>query len=80
MKKVEAIIRKSKFKDVTKSLQEVGVNFFSYWDVTGLGIDKEDNDVSSMVIKETNNIKRCYGKRSLPSRDRVKHLKSLTFL
>ncbi|MDG1715839.1 P-II family nitrogen regulator [Lacinutrix sp.] len=60
MKKVEAIIRKSKFKDVTKSLQEVGVNFFSYWDVTGLGIDKEDNDVSSMVIKETNNIKRCY--------------------
>ena len=37
MKKIEAIIRKSKFSEVKKSLHEVGVNFFSYWDVTGQG-------------------------------------------
>lgn len=41
MKKVEAIIRKSKFSVVKKALQEVGVNFFSYWDVTGIGNEKE---------------------------------------
>ena len=41
MKKVEAIIRKSKYSDVKKALHEVGVNFFSYWDVTGQGNEKE---------------------------------------
>ena len=41
MKKIEAIIRKSKFEEVKKQLHEVGVNFFSYWDVTGLGNEKK---------------------------------------
>ncbi len=40
MKKIETIIRKSKFKEVQEALHEVGVNFFSYWDVTGLGNEK----------------------------------------
>lgn len=40
MKKIEAIIRKSKFQEVKEALHEVGVNFFSYWDVTGLGNEK----------------------------------------
>ena len=39
--KVEAIIRKSKFEDVKKALHEVEVNFFSYWDVTGVGNEKQ---------------------------------------
>ena len=30
MKKIEAIIRKSKFDDVKEALHEVEVNFFSY--------------------------------------------------
>ena len=37
MKKIEAIIRKSKFDDVKEALYNVEVNFFSYWDVTGVG-------------------------------------------
>lgn len=41
MKKVEAIIRKSKFEDVKKALHQVEVNFFSYWDVTGVGNEKQ---------------------------------------
>ena len=41
MKKVEAIIRKSKFEDVKKALHSVEVNFFSYWDVTGVGNEKQ---------------------------------------
>ena len=41
MKKIEAIIRKSKFDEVKKALHETGVNFFSYWDVTGVGNEKQ---------------------------------------
>jgi len=41
MKKIEAIIRKSKFDDVKDALHEIEVNFFSYWDVTGVGNEKE---------------------------------------
>jgi len=37
MKKLEAIIRKSKFDQVKKALHQIEVNFFSYWDVTGVG-------------------------------------------
>ncbi|WP_213524219.1 P-II family nitrogen regulator [Nonlabens sp.] len=41
MKKVEAIIRKSKFDEVKKALHAIDVNFFSYWDVTGVGNEKQ---------------------------------------
>ncbi|NEV94302.1 P-II family nitrogen regulator [Psychroflexus sp. YR1-1] len=41
MKKIEAIIRKSKFDEVKEALHQVEVNFFSYWDVTGVGNEKE---------------------------------------
>ena len=41
MKKIEAIIRKSKFNEVKEALYSVEVNFFSYWDVTGVGNEKE---------------------------------------
>ena len=40
MKKIEAIIRKSKFDEVVKALHDVEVYFFSYWDVTGVGNEK----------------------------------------
>ncbi|WP_158973791.1 P-II family nitrogen regulator [Cellulophaga sp. L1A9] len=41
MKKIEAIIRKSKFDEVKKALHKIEVNFFSYWDVTGVGNEKQ---------------------------------------
>ncbi|MDA0773484.1 MAG: P-II family nitrogen regulator [Bacteroidetes bacterium] len=41
MKKVEAIIRKSKFDEVKEALHQVEVNFFSYWDVTGVGNEQQ---------------------------------------
>ena len=34
MKKIEVIIRKSKFDEVKEALHQIEVNFFSYWDVT----------------------------------------------
>ncbi|MDO1502078.1 P-II family nitrogen regulator [Winogradskyella maritima] len=59
MKKVEAIIRKSKFSNVKRALHEVGVNFFSYWDVTGLGNEKEGH-VYRGVSYSTSDIQRRY--------------------
>jgi nitrogen regulatory protein P-II 1 len=50
MKKIEAIIRKSKFFIVKQALHEVGVNFFSYWDVTGVGNEKEGHVYIAPVI------------------------------
>ena len=40
MKKIEAIIRKSKFDEVVKALHDAEVYFFSYWDVSGVGNEK----------------------------------------
>ena len=37
MKKVEAIIRTSKFEDVKNELKKVGIDFFSYWEASGIG-------------------------------------------
>jgi len=37
MKKIEAIIRVSKFEEVKAALKDVGIDFLSYWDATGLG-------------------------------------------
>ena len=59
MKKVEAIIRKSKFSAVKEALHNVGVNFFSYWDVTGLGNEKEGH-VYRGVSYSTSDIQRRY--------------------
>lgn len=59
MKKIEAIIRKSKFHEVKAALHEVGVNFFSYWDVTGLGNEKEGH-VYRGISYSTSSIQRRY--------------------
>ena len=57
MKKIEAIIRKSKYSSVRDALHNVGVNFFSYWDVTGLGNEKEGH-VYRGVSYSTSDIQR----------------------
>jgi len=59
MKKIEAIIRKSKFSVVKEALHDVGINFFSYWDVTGLGNEKEGH-VYRGVTYSTSDIQRRY--------------------
>ncbi|MGK0387643.1 MAG: nitrogen regulatory protein PII [Maribacter sp.] len=41
MKKIEAIIRLSKFDDVKYALAEIGVLFFTLSDVKGFGLQKE---------------------------------------
>ena len=57
MKKIEAIIRKSQFDEVTEALHEVGIDFFTYWDVTGVGNEKL-GAVYRAVVYETRLIER----------------------
>jgi len=42
MKKIEAIIRKSKFDEVKIALKEIGIDFFSYCDVRGEGKSRQE--------------------------------------
>ncbi|WP_299213749.1 P-II family nitrogen regulator [uncultured Aquimarina sp.] len=59
MKKIEAIIRKSRFKAVKDALHEIEVNFFTYWDVTGVGNEKK-GQVYRGISYSTSDIQRRY--------------------
>ncbi len=57
MKKIEAIIRKSKFDEVKETLHETGIDFFSFWDVTGVGKARESR-VYRGIAYDTSTIER----------------------
>lgn len=59
MKQIEAIIRKSKFDEVKKALHQIEVKFFSYWDVTGVGNEKQGH-VYRGISYSTSDIQRRY--------------------
>jgi nitrogen regulatory protein P-II 1 len=57
MKKIEAIVRKSHFEAVKQALHEIDIHFFTYWDVIGVGKEKEDFIFRGAVV-EANSIDR----------------------
>lgn len=57
MKRIEAIIRKTKFEDVKESLHSAGIDFFTYWDVRGVGKSRESR-VYRGVAYDTSTIER----------------------
>lgn len=59
MKQIEAIIRKSKFDEVKEALHRIEVNFFTYWDVTGVGNEKQGH-VYRGISYSTSDIQRRY--------------------
>ena len=59
MKKIEAVIRKSKFDEVKEALHKIEVNFFTYWDVTGVG-NEEQGHVYRGITYSTTDIQRRY--------------------
>lgn len=59
MKKIEAIIRKSRFSDVRKSLHESDIDFLSWWDVKGQG-DAKQGLIFRGVAYDINAIERIY--------------------
>jgi nitrogen regulatory protein P-II 1 len=59
MKKIEAIIRKSKFDEVKKALHQTGIDFFSFWEVTGVGKARESR-VYRGIAYDTSTIERLF--------------------
>ncbi len=57
MKKIEAIIRRSKYRTVRDALHAKGINFFSYWDVTGIG-NEQKGKVYRGISYSTSDIQR----------------------
>jgi nitrogen regulatory protein P-II 1 len=59
MKKIEAIIRKTKFEDVKEALHENGIEFFSFWDARGVGMARQSR-VYRGIAYDTSTIERIY--------------------
>lgn len=59
MKKIEAIIRKTKFEEVKETLHENGIEFFSFWEARGVGMARESR-VYRGVAYDTSSIERIY--------------------
>lgn len=57
MKKIEAVIRKTKFEDVKEALHEAGIEFFSFWEVRGVGKSRESR-VYRGISYDTGSIER----------------------
>ena len=53
MKKIEAIIRRSKFEEVKEALHASDIQWFSYWDITGAGQEKDDQLVRGQVFESS---------------------------
>jgi nitrogen regulatory protein P-II 1 len=41
MKRIEAIVRESKFEEVKEALRAIDIDFFTYWDCIGVGNQKK---------------------------------------
>jgi len=59
MKKIEAIVRKTKFEEVKETLHENGIEFFSFWEARGVGMARESR-VYRGVAYDTSTIERLY--------------------
>ena len=57
MKKIEAIIRKSRFEDVKKALLEADIEWFSYYDVRGNGKARQGR-IYRGIVYDTSSIER----------------------
>ena len=57
MKKIEAIIRKTKFEDVKDALLEADIEWFSYYDVRGIGKTRQAR-IYRGVMYDTSSIER----------------------
>jgi nitrogen regulatory protein P-II 1 len=57
MKKIEAIIRKSKFEEVKQALLEADIEWLSYFDVRGVGKTRQER-IFRGIVYDTSSIER----------------------
>ena len=67
MKKIEAIIRKTKFEDVKEALLEADIEWFSYYDVRGVGKARQGR-IYRGVVYDTSSIERIPSPSSYATR------------
>ena len=58
MKKIEAIIRSSRFDEVKDALSQIGINFFTFFEVKGFGKQKGDHVVYRGAVYDVGYIAR----------------------
>lgn len=58
MKKIEAIVRFSKFEDIKEALESIGVNFFTFLEVNGHGKQKGDTVTYRGAVYDSGDIPR----------------------
>jgi len=81
MKKIEAIIRKTKFDEVKEALHESGIDFFSYWEVRGVGTARQER-IYRGVLYDTSSIERImisFVVRDVNTEKSVQAIKSSAF-
>mgnify|MGYP003565604370 CR=1 FL=1 len=59
MKKIEAIVRKTKFEEEKEALHSNGIEWFSFWDARGVGMARESR-VYRGIAYDTSSIERLY--------------------
>jgi nitrogen regulatory protein P-II 1 len=59
MKKIEAIVRKSKFEEVRKALHEADIDFLSWWEVKGQGTARQGL-IFRGIAYDVNSVARMY--------------------
>jgi nitrogen regulatory protein P-II 1 len=57
MKRIEAVIRKTKFEEVKDALHEADIDFFSFWEVRGIGQARQGR-IYRGVVYNTGSIER----------------------
>jgi hypothetical protein len=50
MKKIEAVVRTTKFVEIKTRLKEIGIDFFSYWEASGIGNEHLKKLVIILII------------------------------
>ncbi len=58
MKKIEAIVRFSRFEDITEALEKNGILFFTYFEVNGHGKQKGDKVTYRGAVYDSGDIPR----------------------
>ena len=77
MKKIEAIIRRTRFDDVKQALLDAGIEWFSYYDVRGVGKTREGR-IYRGIVYDTSSIERILLSIVVRDKNVEKTIKAIT--
>lgn len=77
MKKIEAIIRRTRFEDVKQALLDADIEWFSYYDVRGVGKTREGR-IYRGIVYDTSSIERILLSVVVRNKNVEKTVKAIT--